>query len=95
VQPLVGCGYLRGIGRSRQDHGNEIVGVESNGGGHLLEAVGAEGLRRLIWLREALRGIVVGLLSVVWLLSVGWRLLVLGLLILGLLVLRLAILRIG
>ena len=60
VEPLVGGGDLRRIGGSREDHGDEIVRVEGDGGDHLLEAVGSEGLGGLVGRGEALGWIVVG-----------------------------------
>ena len=107
VQPLVGGGYLRRVRGGRENHGDEIIGVKSDGRDHLLETVGAERLGRLIGLGKALSGIVVALLRVALLriallrvallLAIGRQLLILGLLrvLRGLLVLRLAILLIG
>jgi hypothetical protein len=48
----------------RRDHGNEIVGVESNRSNHLFEAIGSQGLGLLVGGGEALGRIVVALLWV-------------------------------
>ena len=96
VKPLIGGRHLCRVGGPRQNHGHEIIGVESDRGDHLLEVIGAKSLCRLIGLGKPLSGVVVALLllRVSLLRAIGRRLLVLWrLLILRLLlVLRLAVL---
>jgi len=53
LEPVIGGDYLRGVGGGGEDLGEEVVGVEGDGGYELLKLLGVEGLSLRLTLRLA------------------------------------------